>query len=115
MAVLATVEFVLSEGAGAAETPYMIWPQGVPVDAAMPHAKKHVASGRRPTCRNARVGAAEGHGDPVDEFLIKPNEDQITHLVVRGCHPLGQRGEAIPGARMNGYPGDPVQLMRNRR
>lgn len=47
-------------------------------------------------CRGASVQATDGHVGRVDEFLIDPDTDVITHLVLREGHLWGEREVTIP-------------------
>ena len=46
--------------------------------------------------RGARVMAADGPIGRVDEFLVDPTNDRITHLVLREGHLWGRRDVTIP-------------------
>jgi len=46
--------------------------------------------------RGARVEALDGHVGNVDEFVINPENDHISHLVMREGHLWGQKDVIIP-------------------
>lgn len=51
-------------------------------------------------CRGDRVTATDGAVGRVDEFLVDPATDGITHLVMREGHLWGQRDVTIPVAQI---------------
>jgi hypothetical protein len=48
--------------------------------------------------RGARVEATDGYVGVVDEFLVRPSNDNVTHLVVKVGPPWGRRDACIPVA-----------------
>jgi sporulation protein YlmC with PRC-barrel domain len=46
--------------------------------------------------QGARVEATDGHVGRLDEFLVDPGTEQVTHLVMREGHLWGQRDVTIP-------------------
>jgi sporulation protein YlmC with PRC-barrel domain len=46
--------------------------------------------------QGARVEATDGHVGRLDEFLVDPETEQVTHLVLREGHLWGQRNVTIP-------------------
>ncbi len=53
--------------------------------------------------RGAGVEARDGYVGRVDEFLINPNNDGITHLVLREGHLWGQKDISIPVSQIDHY------------
>jgi sporulation protein YlmC with PRC-barrel domain len=60
--------------------------------------------------RSARVEAVDGHVGRVDEFLINPSNDQITHLVMREGHLWGKKDVTIPVSQIDHYEDNTVYL-----
>jgi sporulation protein YlmC with PRC-barrel domain len=60
--------------------------------------------------RGARVEATDGHVGRVDEFLIDPESEHITHLVMREGHLWGQRDVTIPISKVDRMEEDTVYL-----
>lgn len=57
---------------------------------------KLTPAGELALSRGARVEATDGRVGRVDEFLIDPENDHITHIVLRKGHLWGQRDVSIP-------------------
>jgi sporulation protein YlmC with PRC-barrel domain len=60
--------------------------------------------------RGVRVEATDGQVGRVDEFLIDPEDDHITHLVLRKGHLWGQRDVNIPVSEIERIEKDGVYL-----
>jgi sporulation protein YlmC with PRC-barrel domain len=58
----------------------------------------------------AYVEATDGHVGSVDEFVIDPASDRITHLVLRKGHLWGKRDVTIPVAEIDRVDNDVVYL-----
>jgi sporulation protein YlmC with PRC-barrel domain len=89
--------------AGYASDQYYFWPEAGnamlmptedPMDLAV--AYDHVPAGELAIDRGARVNARDGHVGKVDEFLVDPRDDKITHLVLREGHLWGKKAVTIP-------------------
>ena len=50
--------------------------------------------------RGTRVEAKDGYVGHVDEFVVNPKNDHITHLVMREGHLWGQKDVIIPVSAM---------------
>ncbi len=90
--------------------PFMMWPYYAPMSADIPLEKDHIPSDELVIRRGARVEARDGHIGRVDEFLINPENDHITHLVLREGHLWGQRDVTIPVGKIEHYEGNTVYL-----
>lgn len=64
--------------------------------------------------RGARVEAADGHIGQVDEFNINPENNQITHLVLREGHLWGQKDIMVPISEIERVETDVVYLKINK-
>lgn len=78
------------------EAPYQVWPYGM--YEAMPIAleHEHLPAGEIAIRRGTPVFASDGEVGKVDEFLVDPENDFITHLVLREGHLWGKRDVTIP-------------------
>jgi sporulation protein YlmC with PRC-barrel domain len=72
---------------------YYVWPYAIP-DVRVEH--KHVPPGELAVRRGAHVEATDGKVGRVDEFLVDPETEYITHLVLREGHLWGQKDVIIP-------------------
>jgi len=89
------VEYVPFNTAGIG--PVFVWPYAVPEDThvvAVEH--KRVPLGELAVKRGTRVEAKDGHVGHVDEFLVDPENEHITHIVMREGHLWGKRDIPIP-------------------
>lgn len=60
--------------------------------------------------RGAHVEATDGHVGKVDEFIINPDNDHITHLVLREGHLWGEKDIMIPVSEIGRVETDVVYL-----
>ncbi len=58
--------------------------------------------------------ASDGHVGRVDEFLIDPDTDNITHLVLREGHLWGKKDVTIPVSQIDHYKENIVYLKLNK-
>lgn len=65
--------------------------------------------------RGARVEATDGHVGRVDELLVDPENDHITHLVLREGHLWGQKDVSIPVSRIKRIDEETVYLNVDKR
>jgi sporulation protein YlmC with PRC-barrel domain len=77
------------------DEPYIFWPYGIYENVPMPLEKKHLPAGEVAIHRGSPVHAKDGKIGKVDEFLIDPKRDFITHLVLREGHLWGQKDVVI--------------------
>ena len=59
--------------------------------------------------------ATDGRVGHVDEFLIDPKDDHITHIVLREGHLWGQRDVSIPVSEIERVEEDAVYLRISKR
>ena len=110
MPIFDKMEFVPSDLTGFVGSPYMMWPFYAPAAAYITIEKEHIPAGELTMRRGTRVEATDGHVGRVDEFLIDPNNDHITHLVMREGHLWGQKDVTIPVSQIDHYQGNTVFL-----
>jgi hypothetical protein len=60
--------------------------------------------------RGARVEATDGHVGHLDEFLVDPATERVTHLVLREGHLWGQRDVTIPVSEIDRLEENTVHL-----
>ncbi|MCA9933700.1 MAG: PRC-barrel domain-containing protein [Ardenticatenaceae bacterium] len=60
--------------------------------------------------RGAHVEAVDGHIGQVDEFIINPENNHITHLVLREGHLWGQKDITVPISEIERVESDVVYL-----
>jgi sporulation protein YlmC with PRC-barrel domain len=92
----------------------LVWPTTTfaPVLEPTPVTLKHerVPQGELVIHRGARVEATDGHVGQVDEFLVDPTNEHITHLVLREGHLWGQKDVTIPVSQIDRIEQDVVYL-----
>ena len=76
---------------------YMVWPYVTPDNTQIVAVKhKHIPLGELAIKRGTVVEATDGRVGQVDEFLVSPESEHITHLVMREGHLWGKKDVAIP-------------------
>ena len=76
---------------------YFYWPYSVPEsERYIPVEHERVPPGELAIRRGAQVKATDGHVGQVDEFLVDPRDEHITHLIMREGHLWGQKDVSIP-------------------
>jgi hypothetical protein len=90
---------------------YVVWPYAVPDwthTVAVEH--KHIPLGELAIRRGTVVEATDGRAGHVDEFLVEPKNEHITHVVMREGHLWGQKDIAIPVSEIERIKEDTVYL-----
>ena len=80
------------------------WTYVVPVD------HKQVPLGEQAIRRGTRVEATDGRAGHVDELLVDPETERMTHLVMREGHLWGQKDVVIPVSEIDRIKEDTVYL-----
>ena len=62
----------------------------------VPEERRQIPPGELAVRRGTRVEATDGYVGKVDEFLVNPQNGNITHLVMREGHLWGQKDVTIP-------------------
>ena len=91
-------------------TPYEVWPYAMYDAAPIPFEHKHIPAGEVAVRRGTPVEATDGRVGKVDEFLVDPENDGITHLVLREGHLWGQKDVTIPVSEINEITEEAVYL-----
>ncbi|HUH97297.1 MAG TPA: PRC-barrel domain-containing protein [Anaerolineales bacterium] len=115
MPIFDRVEFIPSEINGFAAGPYMMWPYYYPEAGFVRFDNEHIPADELAIRRGTRVEATDGAVGRVDEFLMDPANDHITHLVLREGHLWGQKDVAIPVGQIDHYAEDTVHLKLDKR
>jgi hypothetical protein len=90
---------------------YWAWPYSVPPRTqvvAIQH--KKVPLGELAIEHGTRVEATDGRVGRVDELIVHPEDEHITHVVMREGHLWGQREIAIPISEIDRIADDAVHL-----
>jgi hypothetical protein len=93
-----------------AEGPVYLWPYVVPESGFLAMEHEHIPLGELAFHRGARVEATDGHVGRIDELLIDPTNEKITHLVLRKGHLWGLRAITIPVSEIQYLEDDVVHL-----
>jgi sporulation protein YlmC with PRC-barrel domain len=89
----------------------MYWPYSVPgLEQYTRVERERVPPGELAVRRGAQVEAADGHVGQVDEFLVDPSDEHITHLIMREGHLWGQKDVSIPLSAIDRIEEDTVHL-----
>jgi sporulation protein YlmC with PRC-barrel domain len=89
---------------------YRLWPYLIPDPAVMPVEHEQVPAGELAVHRGSEVRATDGRVGQVDEFLVDPGSDRITHLVLREGHLWGKKDVPIPLSEIERIEEDTVYL-----
>ena len=114
MPIFNQLEFVPSSFIGYTGSAYMMWPYYPPNATFITVEKEHIPADELEIHRGARVEAKDGRVGRVDEFLINPDNDRITHLVMREGHLWGQKDVTIPESQIDHYKDGTVYLKLNK-
>lgn len=96
MPIFNQVEFIPSDLNGTHGSFSMLWPYATPETDFIEIENEHIPANELTIRRGASVEATDGHIGRVDEFLINPINNTITHLVLREGHLWGQKNITIP-------------------
>jgi hypothetical protein len=94
-------EFIRTEIPEYVGDQFMIWPYTIPKTEMISVEHERIPPGELAVRRGARVEATDGHAGRVDEFLVNPGDDHITHLVLREGHLWGQKDVTIPVSQID--------------
>jgi hypothetical protein len=96
MPVFNQEEFIPSDEKIVHGNAYMLWPFVTPEPYGITLENEHIPANELAIRRGANVEATDGRIGHVDEFLINPINDTISHLVLREGHLWGQKNITIP-------------------
>jgi len=90
--------------------PYEVWPYAMYEAMPMPFEHERIPTGEVAIRRGTPVKATDGDVGKVDEFLVDPENDIITHLVLREGHLWGQKDVTIPVSKIEKIADEAVYL-----
>jgi uncharacterized protein YrrD len=90
--------------------PYVMWPYVVPETHWIPVETEMIPFNELAIHRGSSVISTQGPVGKVDEFLIDPTSEKVTHLVLREGHLWGQRDVLIPISAISHMDEDEVKL-----
>lgn len=90
--------------------PYLIWPYSMYEGMPLMLEHEHIPAGEVVIRRGTPVKASDGQVGKVDEFLVDPSHDNITHLVLREGHLWGKKDVTIPVSEIDRISNDAVYL-----
>jgi sporulation protein YlmC with PRC-barrel domain len=90
--------------------PYEVWPYAMYDAMPVPFEHEHIPAGEIAIRRGTPVEATDGEVGKVDEFLVDPENDVITHLVLREGHLWGKKDVTIPVSEINRIAEEAVYL-----
>lgn len=115
MPVYDRMNFLPSDLSGFEADAYIMWPFYAPEALRLKLEDEEIPSNELSIRRGAGVEATDGAVGRVDEFLINPASDHITHLVLREDHLWGQKDVTIPVSQIDHYEADTVYLKLGKR
>ncbi len=115
MPVFDQMEFIPFDTSGLSAGSFMQWPYYVPDTRFIRIEKEHIPVNELVIRRGAAVLASDGHVGRVDEFLINPATDLITHLVLREGHLWGQKDVSIPVGQIDHFKDNTVYLKMDKK
>ena len=96
--------------------PILVWPYVTPEEELLPIDEERVPPGELAVSRGARVHDTDGgYVGSVDEFLVDPTDERITHLVVREGHLWERKEVTIPLSQVARMAEETVYLKLDRR
>jgi hypothetical protein len=96
MPIFNQMEFIPSDSKDVHGGSTMFWPFVTPEPYGITLENEHISVNELAIRRGASVEATDGRVGRVDEFLINPIGNAITHLVLREGHLWGQKNITIP-------------------
>ena len=94
---------------------YYMEPYVYPEVETLPVKHEAISAGELAVRRGASVQATDGHVGRVDEFLVDPENDHITHLVLREGHVWAQKDVTIPISEIEHIEDNAVYLKIDKR
>ena len=91
-------------------SPHEVWPYALYDAIPMPLEHERIPVGEVAIRRGTPVEATDGQIGKVDEFLVDPENDAITHLVLREGHLWGKKDVTIPVSEIDKIDEEAVYL-----
>ena len=102
-----TVPLMIAQG-------YMMWPYSVPEEGIVTLREERIPPNELAVRRGTPVEASDGRVGQVDEFLIDPTTQEITHLILREGHLWGKKDVTIPVTQIDHIDAQAVHLKLNK-
>jgi sporulation protein YlmC with PRC-barrel domain len=90
--------------------PFAVWPYSMYDYMPVPLEHEQIPAGEVAIHRGTPVYATDGRVGKVDEFLVDPENDAITHLVLREGHLWGRKDVTIPVSEIEMITEHAIQL-----
>lgn len=90
--------------------PYEVWPYAMYEAMPIPFEHEHIPAGEVVIRRGTPVKAMDGEVGKVDEFLVDPENNNISHLILREGHLWGKKDVTIPVSEIDKIAEDGVYL-----
>jgi sporulation protein YlmC with PRC-barrel domain len=110
MPIFKQEEFIVSSSNGMNGSFTMLWPYATPEANYITFENEHIPANELTIRRGSSVEATDGRAGRVDEFLINPVDNTITHIVLREGHLWGQKNITIPLSQIDRIEEDTVWL-----
>ena len=92
------------------EVPFQVWPYAMYTAEPVPVEREHLPVGEVEIRRGTPVKATDGQVGKVDEFLVDPHNNHITHLILREGHLWGKKDVTIPVSEIDQISDEAVLL-----
>lgn len=92
------------------DEPYEVWPYAMYETLPMALEHERIPAGEVVIRRGTSVEATDGAVGKVDEFLVDPENDNISHLVLREGHLWGRKDVTIPVSEIDKITDEAVYL-----
>jgi sporulation protein YlmC with PRC-barrel domain len=90
--------------------PYLVTPFAVLPGFYVPVEVEHIPAGELAIKKGANIEATDGPVGFVDEFLVNPEDNCLSHLILRQGHLWGRREVTIPTDQVDHFEDDTVYL-----
>lgn len=94
---------------------YSLAPYSYAESEILPVRRESVPGGELAVRRGARVNATDGQVGHVDEFLVDPESERVTHLVLQEGHLWGKKDVSIPVSEIERIGDNTVHLKIDKR
>jgi sporulation protein YlmC with PRC-barrel domain len=98
------------EGSLPYDAPYEVWPYAMYEAMPLPFEHENIPAWEVIIRRGTPVKATDGEVGKVDEFLVNPENNVITHLILREGHLWGQKDVTIPVSEIEKITKEAVNL-----
>lgn len=97
------------------DVPYLVWPYSMNTAGPLQITQEHIPAGEIAVHLGTKVQAKDGKVGKVDEFLVDPVSNHITHLVLREGHIWDRKDVTIPVSQIDKIEPDAVYLTLSKR